>query len=94
MAKYTVITPFKDGTGRHRPGDILEDIDHAAGLIDAGLIRADPEPEPEPPEKKEPPAEKSDPEEENFQEEKTEDAAPAQKTEKPAPSKKAGGKKK
>lgn len=92
MAKYTVTAPFKDGTGRHRPGDILEDIDHAAGLIDAGLINA--EPEPEPPEKKEPPAEKSEPEEENFQEEKTEDAAPAQKTEKPAPSKKAGGKKK
>lgn len=89
MAIYTVTAPFKDGTGRHRPGDVLENIEHAAGLIDAGLIRAEPEPEPEPPEKKEPPAEKSEP-----GEEKTENTAPAQKTEKPVPSKKTGSKKK
>lgn len=56
MTKYTVIEPFKDGTGRHRPGDVLDGVDHADALISAGLIHPEPEAEPQPavPLKKEP----------------------------------------
>lgn len=48
MTKYTVIEPFKDGAGRHRPGDVLDGVDHADALISAGLIHPEPEAEPQP----------------------------------------------
>lgn len=54
MTKYTVIEPFKDGTGRHRPGDVLDGVDHADALISAGLIHPEPEAEPQEPEEKTP----------------------------------------
>lgn len=54
MTKYTVIEPFKDGGGRHRPGDVLDGVDHADALVSAGLIRPEPEEEPQEPEKKTP----------------------------------------
>ncbi len=54
MTKYTVIEPFKDGTGRHRPGDVLDGVDHADALISAGLIHHEPEAEPQEPEEKTP----------------------------------------
>lgn len=54
MTKYTVIEPFKDGAGRHRPGDVLDSVDHADALISAGLIHPEPETEPQEPEEKTP----------------------------------------
>lgn len=54
MTKYTVIEPFKDGAGRHRPGDVLDGVDHADALINAGLIHHEPEAEPQEPEEKTP----------------------------------------
>ncbi len=80
MTKYTVIEPFKDGTGRHRPGDVLDGVDHADALINAGIVRPEPE------------AESQEPKEQ--QEEKTENKPQPAVPEKKAPSKKTGGKNK
>lgn len=105
MTKYTVIEPFKDGTGRHRPGDVLDGVDHADTLISAGLVRPEPEAEPQEPEKKtpenkddtpsaesetQPSAEKS----KEQQEGKTGSKPQPANSPKKAPSKKTGGKNK
>lgn len=103
MTKYTVIEPFKDGTGRHRPGDVLDGVDHADALISAGLIHPEPEAEPQEPEEKtpenkddapsaEPEAESQEPKErqEGKTERKPQPAVPLKKE----PSKKTGGKNK
>lgn len=105
MTKYTVIEPFKDGTGRHRPGDVLDGVDHADALISAGLIHPELEAEPQEPEEKtpenkddapsaesetQPSAEKSMERQEEKTESKPQPAVPLKKE----PSKKTGGKNK
>lgn len=103
MTKYTVIEPFKDGTGRHRPGDVLDGVDHADALINAGIVRPEPEAEPQKPEEKTPEnkddapsaeleAESQEPKE--PQEEKTENKPQPAVPLKKEPSKKTGGKNK
>lgn len=80
MTKYTVIEPFKDGTGRHRPSDVLDGVDHADALISAGLIHPEPEAEPQEPKERQ----------EGKTGRKPQPAVPLKKE----PSKKTGGKNK
>lgn len=94
MTKYTVIEPFKDGTGRHRPGDVLDGVDHADALINAGIVRPEPEAEPQKPEEKTPENKDDAPSVEERQEEKTENKPQPAVPEKKTPSKKTGGKNK
>nr|DAI52731.1 MAG TPA: hypothetical protein [Caudoviricetes sp.] len=100
MTKYTVIEPFKDETGRHRPGDVLDSVDHADALISAGLIHPEPETEPQEPEKKTPenkddaPSAEPEAESQEQQEEKTENKPQPAVPLKKEPSKKTGGKNK
>lgn len=94
MTKYTVIEPFKDGTGRHRPGDVLDGVDHADALINAGIVRPEPEAEPQKPEEKTPENKDDAPSVEERKEEKTESKSQSAVPEKKTPSKKTGGKNK
>lgn len=94
MTKYTVIEPFKDGTGRHRTGDVLDGVDHADALINAGIVRPEPEAEPQKPEEKTPENKDDAPSVEERKEEKTESKSQPAVPERKTPSKKTGGKNK
>jgi len=77
MTKYTVISPFKDGSGRHCAGDVLEDVENAASLVKSGLIRTETVAKASASKQNKPAGEASEPEIENALPEKPVEAAPA-----------------